>query len=83
VNIAGRCAEYVGAIVLAAALLWSRPAAAVDQPIAGRRLVMVETGGGGRLLFLSKDAIVAPTPGGLDDPRLAGVTLVLSSGAST
>lgn len=79
---AARLAKYVGAIVLAVASLLPPSAAATDQPISGRRLLILESTSGGRLVFLSKDAIVAPTPGGGDDPRVTGATLKLTSGSS-
>lgn len=78
-----RYAEYVGVILLTVATVLPRQSSAIDQPISGRRLLMVETATGGRLVFLSKDTIVAPTAGGADDPTVTGAMLVISSGAST
>lgn len=65
------------AVVIAA---WN--AGAQPQPVSGRRLVMVQTGGGNqRLVVLSRDTILAPTPGGADDPTVAGATLTIASGS--
>lgn len=46
---------------------------AADQPVPGTKLA-VQQSSTGKLSFSSKAALVAPTPGGPDDPRTGGAT---------
>ena len=47
------------------------PVGAVDQLVAGRRLVLRQHAGAERLVLVVRDALVLPTPGTTDDPAAA------------
>ena len=73
--------------LLAAALLTATMAPwasiADDYPVTGKRLVMMQTPSGTQILvFISRDVIRAPLPGGADDPTLNGASLQVTSGSS-
>jgi hypothetical protein len=56
---------------------------AEDFPITGKKLTMVQTLSGAQLLvFISRDVIRAPLPGGPDDPTANGATLRVTSASS-
>jgi len=64
-------------LVLILCALAATAAAAVDVPVAARRLVLVDSARP-RLLLTAKGAIPAPTPNGSDDPQLTGAVLEVS-----
>jgi hypothetical protein len=55
-------------------VLAAGPAGAVDHGLFGRRVVLRATPAAAWLNALLHDAVVAPTPGGPDDPSLVGAT---------
>src|SRR5688572_2835125 len=64
------------AAALLTAMLAPGAAVAEDFAITGKKLVMAP----GRLVFLSRDVIRAPLPGGADDPTVHGASLRVTSG---
>jgi hypothetical protein len=69
---------------LAAALLTATlaPCAAVaeDFAVTGKKLMMAQSPSRAVLVFISRDVIRAPLPGGADDPTVHGATLRVTSG---
>jgi len=71
--------RLLAALVITALAPWA--AIAVDYPVTGKKLVMVRTPSGNEVfVFISRDVIRAPLPGGAEDPTLVGATLVVRSG---
>jgi hypothetical protein len=68
------------AAALVIAALAPGAATADDYPISGKKLVIAQTAGSALLVFISRDVIRAPLPASADDPRIAGATLVVTSG---
>src|SRR5262249_28460775 len=67
------------ALTLAASVL---PANAADQLLPGRSLVLRSSSSSQRGKFAARsDTIVAPAPGGPDDPTTAGATLEIIAGS--
>jgi hypothetical protein len=62
-----------------AALLLTAPAAAVDHPLIGTKLVIKATSTPSKAVYVAKEPqpIPVPTPGGSDDPRLVGASFKL------
>ena len=70
------------ALIAIVVLAWVLPAGAADQPLPGRSLSMrTPTSGRQRALtvVVRSSSLVAPAPGGPDDPRTAGATLTLQA----
>jgi hypothetical protein len=64
-------------------LLLPRAGAAVDaQLLAGKRLTLRQSARTERLSIVSRDRLVAPLPGGTDDPTLTGAVLDLGNPAT-
>jgi len=57
-------------------------AVAEDFAITGKKLVMAQTPSRAVLVFISRDVIRAPLPGGPDDPRVTGASLRVTSGTA-
>jgi hypothetical protein len=62
-----------------ATLLLAAPAAAVDHPLIGAKLVIKATSTPSKAVYVAKEPqpIPVPTPGGSDDPRLVGASFKL------
>ena len=58
-----------------ACTLWAGAARAETQLLAGKRLAILQAPARERLVLVSRDALVAPLPGGSEDPTLLGATL--------
>ncbi len=72
----------LAALLIAALAPWA--AIAEDFPVTGKKLVMVRTPSGSEVLvFISRDVIRAPLPGGVEDPTMVGATLVVKSGSTS
>src|SRR5262245_8377811 len=68
------------AVGLAMFVIGGGRAEAVDQGLFGRRLTMRVTAAAAPLNALLRDAVVAPTAGGADDPSIVGASLVVEGG---
>ena len=67
-----------GIALLALAVL-AHPAHGGDDPIAGRTLAMRQGGATEKLVLVARTAIVAPLPGGSEDPSLRGALLEIGN----
>jgi hypothetical protein len=70
------------AAALLTAILAPYAAVAEDFAITGKKLVMAQTPSRAVLVFISRDVIRAPLPGGPDDPRVTGASLRVTSGTA-
>jgi dienelactone hydrolase len=77
----GSTARTLIAVGLATSALVGGRADAVDQGVFGRRLVMRMAPGDERLNATLRGAVIAPTPGGTDDPSMTGASLEIDTGA--
>ena len=69
-------------LLLSLLALGAPPAGAVDQPLAGRRLILRQTPTAERLVLAVRDAIVLPLPATSDDPTLVGGQLHVGNPAT-
>jgi len=56
-------------------MLWAGAARAETQLLAGKRLAILQAPARERLVVVSRDALIAPLPGGSEDPTLLGAAL--------
>src|SRR6185369_3773862 len=80
-GVVARAAECLGVLVCLLVLLGA-PAGIVEQPLAGRRLVVRQTATEERLELVAHDAVALPLPGAVDDPTLVGGQLHVGNPAT-